>query len=103
MFNAEEARQLGLIQRVVGEGGNVLTAAREWAADLVTLPREALAATKRLVYATHQLSGADLTRMEANLFVELWETPDHVEALNAFGAKRPPVFNQDWIQKPESE
>lgn len=94
IFDAEEARQMGLVHRVVAEEVDVFEAAYEWAADLIKLPREALAATKRLVYATGHLSGTELAQMETGLFVGLWDTPDHLEALNAFAEKRPPVFNQ---------
>ena len=95
IFDAEEARQLGLIQRIAAEGEDVLAAAHAWAAELVALPKEALAATKRLVYAGRRQSGTSLAELETELFVGLWETPDHLEALQAFAEKRPPVFNQD--------
>ena len=103
MFDAEEARQLGLIQRITAEGEDVLSAAHEWAAELITLPKEALAATKRLVYAAGRYDGAELAVLETELFVRLWETPDHLEALNAFAEKRPPVFNQDGSKKSENQ
>jgi enoyl-CoA hydratase len=100
MFAAEEAQHMGFIQRIAAEGENVLAAARDWAAELVTLPKEALAATKRLVYAAGHLSAAEIAKMEAELFVGLWETSDHLEALQAFAEKRPPRFNQEWPGNP---
>lgn len=103
MFDAKEARQMGLVHRVVAEEVNVFEAAYEWAVDLIKLPREALAATKRLVYATDHLSGTELAQMESDLFVGLWDTPNHLEALNAFAEKRPPIFNQARKQKSKSE
>lgn len=102
LFTAAEAQQMGFIQRITAEGENVLDAARDWAAELVTLPKEALAATKRLVYAAGHLSAAELAKLEAELFVELWETPDHLEALQAFAEKRPPHFNQEPPESPGS-
>lgn len=96
LFNAGEAKRIGLIHRVVAEDTDVLEAARSWAQDLLNLPREALAATKRLVYAAGNMTLNDLGELERQQFIELWETPDHMEALAAFQQKRPPLFNQDW-------
>lgn len=95
LFNAEEARRMGLIHRVVAEDMDVLEAAHGWAQEMLALPREALAATKRLVYAAGNMTLSELGKLEAQQFVELWETPDHMEALAAFQQKRPPLFNQD--------
>jgi len=103
IFDAEEARQLGLLQRIVPDDGDVLLAAHAWAAELVSLPREALAATKRLVYATGHLTDSEVGQLETALFVGLWDTNDHLEALKAFAGKRPPIFNQSKVQKAENE
>lgn len=94
-FDAAEARTLGLIHRIAPPGANALAAARAWAGELLWLPRRALAATKSLVHAAAHLSPADANRLEAQLFINLWPSPDHVEAMTAFAAKRPPVFNRD--------
>lgn len=94
MFDAAEALQLGLVQRIVSEHEDVLESAIQWAAELVALPREALAATKFLAYAVHRLPPSDLEKYAAAQFVNLWETADHKEALDAFKQKRTPLFNQ---------
>lgn len=96
LFSAEEARRMGLVHRVVAGQMDVLESARAWANELIVLPREALAATKTLAYAAGNMSLAELSELEAEQFVELWETPDHKEALVAFQQKRPPLFNRDW-------
>lgn len=95
VFDATEAQALGLVQRVAPPGVDALAAAYEWAADLLWLPRRALAATKALVHAAAHLPPADADRLEAQLFINLWPSADHLEALAAFAAKRSPVFNQD--------
>jgi enoyl-CoA hydratase/carnithine racemase len=94
LFDAAEGKRLGLIHRVV-PAGEVQVAARAWAEELVALPRQALAATKELVRTVPQLSPAEISRYEAELFTDLWAQPDHREALAAFVEKRPPRFNQD--------
>lgn len=95
IFDAVEAYRLGLIQRVVPAEQNVLDAAYAWGGELTRLPRQALAATKRLVHAATHLSAADTDLLEAQLFINLWPSPDHLEAMQAFKEKRPPVFNRD--------
>jgi enoyl-CoA hydratase len=95
VFGAEEARALGLVQRVAPPGVEALAAAYAWAGELLRLPRRALAATKALVHAAAHLPPADADRLEAQLFINLWPSADHLEAMAAFAAKREPVFNRD--------
>jgi enoyl-CoA hydratase len=94
-FDAAEAQAWGLIHRIAPPGTDVLTAAHAWAEELRWLPRRALAATKSLVHAAAHLSPTDANRLEAQLFINLWPSADHVEAMTAFAEKRPPVFNRD--------
>ena len=94
-FDAAEAQAWGLIHRIAPPGTDVLTAAHDWAEELRWLPRRALAATKSLVHAAAHLSPTDANRLEAQLFINLWPSADHVEAMTAFAEKRPPVFNRD--------
>lgn len=92
-IGAEEAQRMGLVHRVVPAGDDVLAAARAWADSLKVLPRGALAAMKKLVYAVG--ADGDVDEYERNLFLDLWASPDHREALAAFLAKRTPRFNQE--------
>lgn len=95
LFDAAEAQRLGLIHRLVGADEDVVAAARAWAAQLVALPRQALAAMKALVYAAGHLPLPKVQQVETQLFRDLWATPDHLEALAAFAEKRRPVFNRE--------
>jgi len=94
-FDASEAQALGLIHRIAPPGSDVLDAAYEWTGELARLPRHALAAIKTLVRAAAHLPPGDADRLEARLFINLWSSADHIEAMEAFVAKRPPVFNRD--------
>lgn len=96
LISAEEAMRMGLIHRVLSDKTDVLESARDWAGELVALPRLALAAAKALVHAAGNMSLSELREFETKQFVDLWETPDHIEALDAFQQKRSPQFNQDW-------
>ena len=94
VLTATEAQQIGLVQRVVPAGEQTLAAARAWAAELAALPQDALAALKLLTHAAGQLSLPETNAYEAQLFNQLWNEPNHREALDAFLEKRPPRFNR---------
>ncbi len=93
LFSAAEAQTIGLIHRLVPIGQDVLPVAREWATELVALPRQALAANKALVHAAANRTLAELSQYETELFTYLWAQPDHLEAMKAFVEKRSPSFN----------
>jgi enoyl-CoA hydratase len=94
LFTAEEALRIGFVHRLVPEDQEVLAAARQWAAELALLPRQALAATKNLVQSAGRLSLPEVTKLESRLFTDLWPQADHLEAMAAFVEKRRPLYNQ---------
>ena len=94
MVDAAEAQTLGLIHCIAPPNSDALDAAYAWAQDLLRLPQRALTAIKTLVHAAGHLPPADTDRLEAQLFINLWPSPDHLEAMDAFAQKRPPVFNR---------
>lgn len=94
LFDVHEARQIGLIHRIIPAEENVLTAARSWAGQLAALPQHALAATKTLVHNASLESPSEVDRMETELFLKLWSQPDHLEAMAAFVEKRKPKFGE---------
>ena len=95
LFDAEEAKRLGLIHRIVPADEDALAAAIAWAEELLPLPKRALASAKALTHAAIRLPLPEIYDAETNLFVKLWSHPDHIEALNAFVEKRKPIFNKD--------
>ncbi len=95
VFDATEAQALGLVHRVAPAGADVLTEAGAWAEALAALPRRALAAMKLLAHTAAYRSPDEVNRLEAQLFIDLWPSADHIEAMEAFAAKRPPVFNKE--------
>jgi enoyl-CoA hydratase/carnithine racemase len=94
-FDAAEAQALGLVHRLAAPGEDALDAAYAWAGELLRLPRRALAALKGLAHAAAHLPPADTNRLEAQLFINLWPSADHIEAMTAFAQKRPPRFNRE--------
>jgi enoyl-CoA hydratase len=89
--DAEEARGIGLANRVVGQG-EVLDAAKEMAAEISAngplAVRYAKAATNRAL-DVDLISGLEF---EADQFALLFATEDAREGMNAFGEKRKPRF-----------
>lgn len=94
VIDAAEARQIGFIHRIAAPTESALDAAHRWAEELLPLPRRALAEIKALVAAAGHLPTDQVNQQEARAFVELWTTPDHLEAMAAFSEKRPPIFNR---------
>lgn len=94
-FDAGEARALGLLHRIAPPDTGALDAAYAWAEELRQLPRHALAAIKTLVHAATHLPAPDANRLETQLFIHLWPSPDHIEAMDAFTRKRAPEFNRN--------
>jgi len=90
-IGAEEAREIGLANRVVGRG-EALSAARELAEQISAngplAVRHAKAAANRAL-DTDLISGLEY---EADQFALLFATEDAREGMNAFGEKRKPKF-----------
>lgn len=93
VFLAEEALQLGLVQRVL-PGDELLDAAIAYAADLARncAPRS-MAVMKRQVYR-HSGMGLDESLNESlEVMVDLITGPDFKEGVQSFVEKRSPTFN----------
>ena len=90
-FPAEVAAQWGLVHRVVAPE-QVLAEAQALAARLAAGPTAAYRAVKTVLATAATDSLADTLALEGRLQNELGRTADHREAVEAFLAKRPPVF-----------
>jgi len=90
-IGAEEAREIGLVNRVVGHG-EALNAARELAAEISS---HAPLAVRHAKSAANRALDVDLVsglEYEADQFALLFATEDASEGMNAFGEKRKPEF-----------
>ncbi len=92
-FDANEARELGLVNRVL-PAGELDAFVRTQARKLTLLPPASLRATKRLVKegATPQI--AERMSVEGKQFGEMLRAPEAREAFTAFFEKRRPDFSK---------
>ncbi len=89
--DAEEAKALGLIERVL-PAAQVLEAAVRDARAFARGPRRALAAAKEAIRAAVGSPGASGIAREKELFIALFGTGDQREGMRAFIEKRSPEF-----------
>jgi enoyl-CoA hydratase/carnithine racemase len=82
-LKADEALDLGVVDRVVPEGGAV-DAALEWAVSLGTGAVVAMGIAKRVINAGFDLPLADALDLEAAGFAEVFETEDATTGIQSF-------------------
>jgi enoyl-CoA hydratase/carnithine racemase len=88
---ADEAKAIGLVDRLVAAGG-ARAATVELAGDLARLSRPALAAVLRTVAAAFDLPFQEGLRYEVEQIQELFERGEAREGIAAFLEKRSPKF-----------
>jgi enoyl-CoA hydratase len=88
--SAGEARAIGLVDHVC-EKGTAAVVAHAWALDIVAGSPHAIAEMKQLLRATRAPTAA-ISKDERTRFVATWTGPDHAEAMDAYFARRPPVW-----------
>lgn len=92
-YSAQEARDIGLIGRVVPEGG-ALEEALAVAERINACGPLAVEAVKASVYDTADMSEADGLAAELELGWPVFDTADAKEGARAFAEKRPPVYRR---------
>ena len=90
-ISAGEAREIGLVNRVVAEG-EALNAAKELAAEISANGPLAVRHAKAAANRTLDVDLVSGLEFEADQFALLFATEDAREGMNAFGEKREPEF-----------
>jgi len=91
-LSAEEAQRMGLIWKCVDDDAFAAEVAAT-AAKLAAMPVAALAATRTVMDASMSLGYADAISLEGRYQSRLSASPDFLEGVAAFHAKRPAVFS----------
>jgi enoyl-CoA hydratase/carnithine racemase len=91
-ITSEQALQLGLVQRVTPEG-QALAGALELARQIAEQPPLAVRAIKRALQQMIGVSFDAAAAVEVNEFGPVWASADHLEAVDAYFAKRTPIFH----------
>ncbi|PLX92663.1 MAG: enoyl-CoA hydratase [Desulfuromonas sp.] len=91
-IQADEARELGLLLDVV-PADELLPQARGLAGRIAAQPPQALRLSKRLLKLGQKTELAEFLDLCACFQGMAHHTEDHIEAVNAFLEKRPPIFS----------
>lgn len=91
MIAAAEAREMGLVSRVVADD-ELLSAARTIAMKIAANPRHAVRMTKRLLREAWRMSLSQTLDLSAAYQALAHATDDHAEAVRAMLEKRAPVL-----------
>lgn len=91
VLSAEEAGQLGIVNRLVGEG-EALNEGVSFAKELAKGPIHTMIFTKSVMEKSQNLDLRSTIQFENFAQVILQQTEDHLEAVTAFREKRPPHF-----------
>lgn len=90
-FDAQEALRLGIVNRVVPRE-SLAAATQSWVDTILAGPHAALTGMKRLLQRSSTSTLSEQLQAEALSFGQCTATPDFVEGIEAFLAKRPPRF-----------
>jgi enoyl-CoA hydratase len=91
-ITSEQALHMGLVQRVTAEG-QAVAGAVELAQQIVGQPPLAVRAIKRTLQHIMGVPFDAAAAVEVQEFGPVWASDDHLEAVTAYFAKRPPVFH----------
>lgn len=93
LVDAQEAFEMGMVDRVVPPG-EVITTATEIAEDLLGMSRAVLASQKQIVAKWLALSEEESDEFSIQAFTDRFKTSQPKEAMEAYLEKRPPRFEE---------
>jgi E-phenylitaconyl-CoA hydratase len=92
---AERAYQLGMVDLLEDDAAATIARARELAKAIAANSPQAMAHTKRAIWASTELNDPMAPDFGWELLKLHWAHPDFAEGPNAFAEKRAPVWNPD--------
>jgi len=90
-IKADEAKQIGLVERIAKKG-EIIIEATKLAKRILLRGPIAVANAKKAINDGHNMTYDDALKNETKLFSALFKTQDMREGVNAFLEKRKPVF-----------
>lgn len=91
--NAQEAFEMGMVDRVVAPG-DVIDTASEIAEDLLGMSRAVLASQKDIIAKWLEVSDEESTEFSIQEFIQRFKTSEPKEAMEAYLEKRAPRFGE---------
>jgi E-phenylitaconyl-CoA hydratase len=92
---AERAYQLGMIDLIEASASEAMSRARELAKMIAANSPQAVALTKRAIWASTELADPAASEFAWELVKSQWTHPDFAEGPKAFFEKRKPCWNPD--------
>lgn len=92
---AERAYQLGMVDLIEDDAAATLARAKALAQAIAANSPQAMALTKRAIWASTELPDPMAPDFGWELLKSHWAHPDFAEGPQAFAEKRPPVWNPD--------
>lgn len=93
LVTAEEAKLLGLVDKVVSDE-RLLDEAKEWGRSIAAKAPLAVEGAKRVITTAQQTALLAGLRLEVEEFCRLFDSADRSEGMEAFLQKRKPVFRR---------
>ena len=97
LINAERAKEIGLVNKVVHAGGIDGRGHENRQGRLASKGRVAMRAVKRLIVMGYELPMDQALRLEAESFGMCFASPDQKEGMSAFLEKRKPEFKGELL------
>jgi len=92
-ISAQQALHNGLVHRI-GASGSLLSAAKKWAGELLSMSPEALRETKRLIHADEGLQPKTAFLADTAAYIRCLAGDNAKEGIAAFKEKRKPKFSK---------
>ena len=93
-ISAKEAKDIGMLYGIYSST-ELIPAAKEIANRLAKGSKPAISLTKKIVNRSFQSDYATMAELESDAQAILFSTKFHVEAVNRFQSKEPPLYNWD--------
>ncbi len=93
VLDAQQALSIGLVEEVTPQGGG-LALGLGWVQEICRCSPAAVSRSKALLMKARASLYEQVRPLEREAFIETWTGPDHLDAVEGYFARRPPVWRQ---------